>query len=124
MFVQFAGFFLEFLSDKVKKFLKEPEKHVVPHLFDHEVHLFMHCHLKAYDRTGEGIHPDPGFVDMFGLPNNVEDFWTEGYHSMDLKLASHMFYVEYMKKGQEEKMKHSLPPTLFLPYPPVAGYAG
>ena len=97
----------------MKKFIKEPEKYVVPHLFDHEVHLFMHCHLKAYDRTGEGIHPDPGFVDMFGLPNNVEDFWTEGYHSMDLKLASHMFYVEYMKKG-----------TNFLPYPPVAGYAG
>ena len=81
---------------------------MVSDLFDHEVHLFMHCHIKAYDRTGEGISMDHEFIDKFGVPNKLEHFWMEGYHSMDRRLARHMFSV-----GHEQ-----------IPFPPVAGYAG
>ena len=27
----------------------------VDELYGDEVHFFMHCHLKGYDRTGEGL---------------------------------------------------------------------
>ena len=54
------------LTSKVTEFFYHPKKYIVPDLFDHEVHLFMHCHLKAYDRTGEGIHMDNDFIGKFG----------------------------------------------------------
>ena len=100
--------FSDKLSNKVKEFFYNPQKHVVSDLFDHEVHLFMHCHIKAYDRTGEGISMDHDFLDKFGVPNKLEHFWMEGYHSMDRRLARHMFSVGHQQ----------------IPFPPVAGYAG
>ena len=51
---------------------------------------------------------DHEFIDKFGVPNKLEHFWMEGYHSMDRRLARHMFSV-----GHEQ-----------IPFPPVAGYAG
>ena len=57
---------------------------------------------------GEGISMDHEFIDKFGVPNKLEHFWMEGYHSMDRRLARHMFSV-----GHEQ-----------IPFPPVAGYAG
>ena len=72
---------------------------------------------------------DHDFIDKFGVPNKLEHFWMEGfvfctfisffeifdaifvqcrYHSMDRRLARHMFSV-----GHEH-----------IPFPPVAGYAG
>ena len=67
------------LSNKVTQFLYDPQKHVAPNLFDHEVHLFMHCHIKSYDRTGEGLAMDHDFIDKFGVPNKLEHFWMEGF---------------------------------------------
>ena len=96
------------LTDKVQKFFYQPQKYLAPDMFGNEVHLFMHCHLKSYDRTGEGIHMDNDFIDKFGMPNKLEHFWMEAYHAMDRKLARHMFSVGH---GQ-------------IPFPPVAGYAG
>ena len=43
-----------------------------------KVHLFMHCHIKSYDRTGEGLAMDHNFIDKFGAPNKLEHFWMEG----------------------------------------------
>ena len=96
------------LTDKVTEFFYHPKKYLAPDMFGNEVHLFMHCHLKSYDRTGEGIHMDNDFIDKFGMPNKLEHFWMEAYHAMDRKLARHMFSV-----GHGE-----------IPFPPVAGYAG
>ena len=44
-----------------------------------QVHLFMHCHIKSYDRTGEGLAMDHDFIDKFGVPNKLEHFWMEGF---------------------------------------------
>ena len=77
-------------------------------LFTQEVHLFMHCHLKGYDRTGEGLHIDHSFLDKYGAPINIEDYWMEGHHSMDRMLLQHKIKVGNNK----------------IPFPPVAGYVG
>ena len=39
----------------------------------------MHCHIKSYDRTGEGLAMDHDFIDKFGVPNKLEHFWMEGF---------------------------------------------
>ena len=48
------------------------------------------------------------FFDKYGAPISLEQFWMEGYHSMDRMLAQHMFSLE----------------NDHIPFPPVAGYAG
>ena len=40
-------------------------------LFTQEVHLFMHCHLKGYDRDGEGENMDRSFFDKYGAPVKI-----------------------------------------------------
>jgi len=102
-----ADFLHSNMTDDISKFLYNPVPYM-DKLFGREVHLFMHCHLKGYDRTGEGIYPDRTFFDKYGAPISLEQFWMEGYHSMDRMLAQHMFSLE----------------NDHIPFPPVAGYAG
>ena len=77
-------------------------------LYGDEIHLFMHCHMKGYDRTGEGKIPDSSFFDKYGAPIHLQDFWMEGYHAIERMLADHF---------TSTKNPH-------IKFPPVAGYAG
>ena len=97
------------ISREVKEALLESTFIETDGLFTQEVHLFMHCHLKGYDRTGEGLHNDRGFFDKYGAPLSIEDYWMEGYHIMDRMLHHHR-----LKVGN----------SMGIPFPPVAGYVG
>ena len=77
-------------------------------LYGDEIHLFMHCHMKGYDRTGEGKNLDSSFFDKYGAPIHIQDFWMEGYHAIERLLADHF---------ESTKNPH-------VKFPPVAGYAG
>ena len=77
-------------------------------LLTQEVHLFMHCHLKGYDRTGEGLHMDHSFFDKYGAPISIDNYWMEGHHYIDRLLHQHMLKVGNPK----------------IPFPPVAGFVG
>ena len=77
-------------------------------LYGDEIHLFMHCHMKGYDRTGEGKILDGSFFDKYGAPIHLQDFWMEGYHAIERQLADHF---------TSTKNPH-------IKFPPVAGYAG
>jgi len=57
--------------------------------FRQEVHLFMHAHMRGYDRTGEGIAMDSTYFDKYGAPFNIEESWIEGYHAIERELAKH-----------------------------------
>ena len=98
----------------MRKFFKEPETEWKK-LFGQEVrevHLFMHCHMRDLDRTGEGKYlyrnAEKIDKDTYGVPIEFEEYWTNGYHIMDRTLAYHMFQV------RNEKVN----------FPPVAGYVG
>ena len=83
-------------------------------LFTQEVHLFMHCHMKGYDRTGEGLQMDHSFFDKYGVPTSIHNYWMEGYHSMDRMLLQHKMRVDNDKAGSETSvpcwmMKYSHP---------------
>ena len=80
----------------------------VDELYGDEVHFFMHCHLKGYDRTGEGLQHDRSFFDKYGAPIHVHDFWMEGYHSIERMLADHFQSTQ----------------NQYIKFPPVAGFAG
>ena len=47
-------------------------------LYGDEIHLFMHCHMKGYDRTGEGKILDGSFFDKYGAPMTLKDHWMDG----------------------------------------------
>ena len=77
-------------------------------LYGDEVHLFMHCHMRGYDRTGEGLNLDGSFFDKYGAPIHLQDFWMEGYHAIERMLADHFVSTD----------------NPYVKFPPVAGYAG
>ena len=58
-------------------------------IYGDEIHLFLHAHMRGYDRTGEGIEMDGSFFDKFGAPIHLHDFWLEGYHAIERMLAVH-----------------------------------
>ena len=64
--------------------------------------------FSRYDKTGEGLHKEHSFFDKYGAPISIENFWMEGYHSMDRMLLQHMLSVGNNK----------------IPFPSVAGYVG
>ena len=43
-----------------------------------EVHIFMHVHMRGYDRTGEGRVKDAGYYDKYGAPAAQKDSWMDG----------------------------------------------
>ena len=77
-------------------------------IYGDEIHLFMHAHMRGYDRTGEGIEMDGSFFDKFGAPIHLHDFWLEGYHAIERMLAAHFVACD----------------NPYIKFPPVAGYAG
>ena len=102
------------LDKRVKKFLGNPyQAEEQCHIYTNEIHLFMHCHMKAYDQTGEGKNRCFDYTDKYGVPINVEDHQTEGHRAMDESLAENMFKV--MKVDGLD---------FGIRFPPVAGYAG
>ena len=109
------------IESMIKTFFKNPDnlKEQCRHnIFTNEVHLFMHCHMKAYDKTGEGINRYNGFSDKYGVPINVEDIGTKGHRAMDIILALNMFEVKAVK-GKDVRIEFYR-----IQFPPVAGYAG
>ncbi|XP_028403682.1 uncharacterized protein LOC114526311 [Dendronephthya gigantea] len=54
-----------------------------------EVSLFLHCHLRGYDREGKGISGDHDYYDKYGAPAKKDDSWEEGYHVVEKRLAEH-----------------------------------
>ena len=102
------------LDKRVKKFLGNPyQAEEQCHIYTNEIHLFMHCHMKAYDQTGEGKNRCFDYTDKYGVPINVEDHQTEGHRAMDKSLAENMFKVTKVDELD-----------FGIRFPPVAGYAG
>lgn len=93
-------------SSGIQKFLTNNPP--LAELYGDEVHLFMHCHMRGYDRTGEGKSLDCSFFDKYGAPIHLEDFWMEGYHCIERMLADHFISTQ----------------NPHIKFPPVAGYAG
>jgi len=98
------------LDRELKEMYLEPMKCLERHkeMYGREVHFFTHCHIKAYDRTGEGLKMDRSFMDKYGAPISLENYWMEGYHCMDRMLAKQMLTTDNPS----------------IPMPPVAGYVG
>ena len=57
--------------------------------FGEEVNLFMHCHMRGYDKDGEGKQLHSDFYDQYGAPVDLSDSWLEGYHVIEKMLASY-----------------------------------
>ena len=57
--------------------------------FGEEVNLFMHCHMRGYDRHGEGKQMDSEYYDKYGAPVEKNDSWMEGYHVVEKFLGKH-----------------------------------
>ena len=64
-------------------------KLAVEEAFGQEVHMFLHCHLRGYDRHGEGKQSDSGYYDKYGSPIYMQNSWMEGYHAVERTLAEH-----------------------------------
>ena len=47
--------------------------------FGEEVHMFMHIHLRGYDKDGNGKQMHAEYYDKYGAPMKLEDSWIEGY---------------------------------------------
>jgi len=98
------------LEEELKDMYFEPMRCLQRHkdLYGREIHFYTHCHIKAYDRTGEGIKMDRSFMDKYGAPISLENYWMEGYHCMDRMLA-----LQLLRTDNDS-----------IPMPPVAGYVG
>ena len=46
--------------------------------FTEEVHLFMHVHLRGYDKDGDGKQMHAEYYDKYGAPMKLENSWLEG----------------------------------------------
>ena len=47
--------------------------------FSEEVHLFMHVHLRGYDKEGNGKQMHADYYDKYGAPMKLEESWLEGW---------------------------------------------
>ena len=66
----------------------------VERAFGKEVNLFMHCHLRGYDKNGQGKQMDSSYYDKYGAPVVMEDSWMEGYHVVEKTMAEHFNTVD------------------------------
>ena len=80
----------------------------VKEAYGQEVHMFLHVHLRGYDKTGEGKYMDASYFDKYGAPVNLKSSWSEGYHAVEEHLAKHF------KKVLNEETE----------FPPPVGVAG
>ena len=46
--------------------------------YGEEVQLFLHCHLRGYDKKGEGKQLHADFYDQYGAPVLKQESWLEG----------------------------------------------
>ena len=58
--------------------------------YGEEVHLFLHVHLRGYDRKGNGKSMDSSYYDKYGAPVDSENSWMEGYHTVEKVLGEHI----------------------------------
>jgi len=98
------------LEKELREMFLDPVHFLERHqdLFGREVHFFTHCHIKAYDKTGEGLQMDRSCMDKYGAPIALENYWMDGYHAMDRMLARQLIRTD----------------NKVIPFPPVAGYVG
>ncbi|XP_066932629.1 uncharacterized protein [Clytia hemisphaerica] len=57
--------------------------------FTEEVHLFMHVHLRGYDKEGDGKQMHADYYDKYGAPMKLEESWLEGYRDVERQLSHH-----------------------------------
>ena len=69
--------------------LTNERKKTVLDAFSHEVHLFLHCHLRGYDRTGCGLEMSGHYYDKYGAPVDRKESWSEGYRAVEKELGKH-----------------------------------
>ena len=75
---------------KIKEAVKCPyTDSSVERAFGKEVNLFMHCHMRGYDKDGEGKQLYSEYYDKYGAPIDVLDSWQEGYHVIEKLLAKY-----------------------------------
>ena len=80
----------------------------VKEAYGQEVHMFLHVHLRGYDKTGEGKHMDASYLDKYGAPVHTKESWTEGYRTVEEQLAKH--FNKVLNKDMD--------------FPPPVGVAG
>jgi len=54
-----------------------------------EVNMFIHAHLRGYDRHGMGDTQDHAYVDRYGAPIHYLESWAEGYSAIEEALIKH-----------------------------------
>lgn len=57
--------------------------------FGDEVHLFLHYHLRVYDKEGKSENINANYYDKYGAPVFLKDIWTHSYNTIENTLASH-----------------------------------
>ena len=58
--------------------------------FGQEVHTFLHCHLRGYDKAGDGVANDLSYYDKYGAPVFLKDSWQSGYRAVEERIAGHI----------------------------------
>ena len=81
----------------------------VERAFGQEVNLFMHCHLRGYDKDGKGEQLHSKYYDNYGAPVEILKSWSEGYHEIE----------QYLSKFNFELYNNEI-----MDFPLVAGVAG
>ena len=88
--------------------LTNPQNKTVFDAFGQEVNVFLHCHLRGYDKTGCGEEMLAQYFDKYGAPVDRHHSWSEGYRDVEKQLGLHF--------DQSANPKNELPL--------IAGYGG
>ena len=75
-------------SNEIKKY-QQKSYNSVKSAYQNEAHLFIHAHLRGYDKKGQGKDKNAEFVDRYGAPIDFQDTWKDGYRSIEEKLLMH-----------------------------------
>ena len=59
--------------------------------YGEEVQLFIHCHLRGYDKEGEGKQLHADFYDQYGAPVKKQESWLEGKEYITINKCSVLF---------------------------------
>lgn len=75
-----------------KDYINYQQKHYftsVKSAYEDEVNMFIHVHLRNYDRHGLGDNQDHEYTDRFGAPIHYLNSWAEGYCMVEDALIKH-----------------------------------
>ncbi|XP_066911021.1 uncharacterized protein [Clytia hemisphaerica] len=61
----------------------------VKHAFREEVNLFIHVHMRGYDKNGDGVQMHAAYYDKYGAPMNKERSWLQGYRAIEDEIVKH-----------------------------------